>query len=219
MTHAPPTPARVILRGLLWLATLSAVVYGVHALQLDQGWIDRAVRGQGPDGVLIFVLAGGLATAIGVPRQVVAFLGGYAFDWAAGTAWALLASVLGCAAALLYARWLGRGLIVRRLPGLVARLDAVLTPQPFAMALLIRLLPVGHNLSTNLVAGVSSVRVWPFITGSALGYLPQTLVFALAGSGISLDPTVRLTLAVLLFLASAALGLWLYRRYRAQVDP
>ena len=42
----------------------------------------------------------------------------------------------------------------------------------------------------------------------------ETLIFALLGSGINLDPAFRITLSVLLFVLSAALGVHLYRRYR-----
>lgn len=209
-------PLRPVLRGLVFLASLVAVAYllRIGGLALDQAWIDREVRGRGLAGDLLFLGMGALATAIGLPRQIVAFLGGYAFDWLLGTALALLAATVGCGLAFGYARLLGRGLVSARLPGLVRRLDAFLDRQPFFMALLIRLLPVGHNLSTNLAAGVSRVRALPFVAGSALGYLPQTLVFALAGSGVNLDPAWRLGSAVGLFLVSALLGVWLYRRYR-----
>jgi uncharacterized membrane protein YdjX (TVP38/TMEM64 family) len=82
------------------------------------------------------------------------------------------------------------------------------------MALLIRLLPAGSNLVISLTAGVSSVGPWPFFLGSAIGYLPQTMVFALAGSGIALDPVLRIGLSVMLFIVSGILGVYLYRKYR-----
>ena len=43
-------------------------------------WVDRWVLGQGLLGDVVFVAMGAAATAAGVPRQGVAFLGGYAFD-------------------------------------------------------------------------------------------------------------------------------------------
>lgn len=208
---------RHILHGLLFLASLVGLFFLLRwvGLDLDQGWIDREVRGRGLTGELVFIGAGALAMAVGLPRQVIAFLGGYAFGALLGTALALLSAVLGCALSFHYARLLGRALVEGRFPDKVRRLDEFLGRHPFNMALLIRLLPVGHNLSTNLIAGVSSVRALPFIAGSALGYLPQTLVFALAGSGVHLDPVWRIGSAVFLFLISAILGVWLYRRFRA----
>lgn len=211
-------PIRILLKGLLMIASL--VVLGALANRygladmLSQHWIDTAVRGQGWSGNLIFLGMGALTTAIGFPRQVVAFLGGYAFGFLPGLGLALLAALMGCVIGFYYARWMGRSLVAHRFPGRIRKLDEFLRGHPFSMALIIRLLPVGSNVVTNLLAGVSSVRGLPFFAGSALGYVPQTLVFALAGSGVNFDPSLRLTLAVALFLVSSLLGVWLYRRHR-----
>jgi uncharacterized membrane protein YdjX (TVP38/TMEM64 family) len=78
----------------------------------------------------------------------------------------------------------------------------------------LRLLPVGSNLATNLAAGVSGVRALPFIAGSGLGFIPQTVIFALLGSGIHLDPGLRISTGIVLFLFSGMLGVTLFRRYR-----
>ncbi len=210
--------ARTLLRGLLLMASFVALGYLLEFSHLgsllSKGWIDSAVRGQGLHGELLFLGVGLLATAVGLPRQLVSFLGGYAFGFSAGLVLGLAASVLGCLVAFLYARWLGRALVASRFPHRVERLDAFIRRHPFTMTLLIRLLPFGSNLATNLMAGVSSVRATPFVAGSALGYVPQTLVFALVGSGISVDPVLRIGLGVVLFLVSGALGAWLYRRHR-----
>lgn len=209
---------RLILRGLLVLASL--VLIGL-ALEhsglgdlLDQRWIDTEVRGHGLSGELLFLAVGGTAVAVGLPRQVVAFMAGYAFDFLLGTALGLLAAVLGCLLSFFYARWLGRGLVAHRFPGRIRRVDDFVRENPFTMTLLIRLLPVGSNLVTNLAAGVSSVAALPFLLGSALGYVPQTAVFALVGSGINLDPVWRIGLGTALFVASGVLGVYLYRRLR-----
>jgi len=82
------------------------------------------------------------------------------------------------------------------------------------MTLLIRFLPFGSNLVTNLAAGVSRVPAFPFFAGSAIGYLPQTVVFALLGSGVAVDPELRFGLSAVLFAASGAVGVYLYRRFR-----
>ncbi|MFT5539807.1 MAG: putative membrane protein YdjX (TVP38/TMEM64 family), partial [Alphaproteobacteria bacterium] len=84
----------------------------------------------------------------------------------------------------------------------------------FSTALLIRLLPVGSNLLTNLAAGVSGVRAVPFVAGSTLGYVPQTLIFALVGSGLHIEPALRIGASVVLFVVSGMLGVYLFRRYR-----
>jgi hypothetical protein len=50
--------------------------------------------------------------------------------------------------------------------------------------------------------------------GSLIGYLPQTIVFALVGSGIGVEPIFRISLGASLFIFSGILGIYLFRRYR-----
>jgi len=208
----------LLVRGVILIATLVAIAYGLKILGLDslldESWIDSRVRGQGLSGDVLFVAVGALAAAVGFPRQVIAFLGGYAFGFATGTALALVAIVFGCAAAFTYARVLGRGLVAHRFGDRIRRIDAFLADNPFSMTLLIRLLPIGSNLATNLAAGVSRVPAAGFIAGSAVGYIPQTMAFGLAGSGVNIDPVLRIGLAAALLAVSGAIGLVLYRRYR-----
>lgn len=209
---------KLALRGGTLLLSLIAVVIlirltGLDA-HLDETWIDTYVRGKGMAGILVFVAAGGLCTAIGLPRQLIAFLGGYAFGIAEGTALAVLATLAGCIVSFYYARFLGRDLVAGRFPGKVKRIDGFLAENPFSMTLLIRFLPFGSNLLTNLAAGVTSVPGLPYFAGSAIGYVPQTLIFALIGTGIKVDPAANIALAAGLFALSGILGVYLYRRNR-----
>lgn len=209
---------KLILRGLAVLLSLAAIGFLVRwsglGDMLDQGWIDREVRGKGLNGELLFLAIGTLATGVGFPRQVISFMGGYAFGFVQGTFLGALATLFGCMSAFLYARLFGRSLVADRLGGRIAKVDAFVRDNPFTMTLLIRLLPVGSNIATNLAAGVSSVRALPFLLGSALGFVPQTAVFALVGSGVSVDPVWRIGLGTLLFVVSGVLGVYLYRALR-----
>ena len=74
-------------------------------------------RSEGLWGELVFVAVAAALTALGVPRQSVAFLGGYAFGVVLGTALSLLAQLLGCAASYGFARALGRDWAARRMQG------------------------------------------------------------------------------------------------------
>jgi uncharacterized membrane protein YdjX (TVP38/TMEM64 family) len=207
---------RIILRGLLLIGTLVLIAYLIEATKLgemvDQTWMDRHVRGRGLAGDILFLAVGSVFTAVGMPRQFIAFLAGYGFGFLQGTVLGAIAALLGCVTAFYYARWFGRALVAGRYAAKVARLDEFLARSPFMMTLLIRLLPVGSNLVTNLAAGVTRIDAGRFIAGTALGYLPQTAVFALVGSGIRVDPALRIGLGTLLFVASALLGVHLYRR-------
>ncbi len=208
---------RGLARGGLLLLALLAIGFAVKesglAAAFSTDWIDSQVRGQGLLGEAIFVAAAALFTTFGLPRQIVGFLAGYAFGVVVGTALALLATVIGCVVTFSYARLAGRSVVLARAPARLRRIDAFLAQNPFAMALMIRLLPVGSNLLTNLAAGVSTIGGLAFVLGSALGYLPQTIIFALVGSGVSIASETQIAISVGLFALSAGLGVWLFRRY------
>jgi uncharacterized membrane protein YdjX (TVP38/TMEM64 family) len=209
---------KTYLPGLVFLATLIAIGYvvesGLLTGLLSHEWIDREVRGKGVPGELLFLAVGGFVTAVAVPRHVISFLGGYAFGFGLGGALAVAATEIGCIVDFFYARVIGRPLLSARMGARVRRLEDFLAANPFSMTLLIRLLPVGNNFATNLAAGVSRVPARPFLLGSLLGYVPQTMVFALAGSGIEMGARYRIALAALMFVISGSIGIWLYRRYR-----
>jgi uncharacterized membrane protein YdjX (TVP38/TMEM64 family) len=209
---------KTYLPGLVFLVTLAAIAYaledGLVSGMLSKDWIDQEVRGKGISGELLFIAVGGAATAIAVPRHFVSFLGGYAFGAGLGTALALVATEFGCLLVFLYGRFIGRPLVSERLRARVRRIEDFLAANPFSMTLLIRLLPVGNNFATCLAAGVSRVPAQPFLLGSLVGYLPQTFVFALAGSGIEMGAGLRVGFAAVAFIVSGAIGIWLYRHYR-----
>ncbi len=209
---------RVLVSGLALLATLIAVgiVVGNGGLGelLSEGWMDREIRDKGFPGELLYLGVAAVATALGLPRQLVSFLGGYAFGVVYGTLFALAGTGIGCMLCFYYSRIIGRPLISGRLRARAQRVDDLLALNPFSMTVLIRLLPVGSNFVTNLAAGVSKVRATPFFLGSLLGYMPQTLIFALGGSGVHVGATWRIGIAIALFVASGAIGGSLYRRFR-----
>ncbi len=211
--------ARVVFKGLALILSLALLGWLFNSSDLgdsvNEAWIDAHVRGHGFSGELLFLLMGGLFTAVGLPRQVIAFLGGYAFDVGLGTLLGALAALLGCALSFVYARFFGKGLLRARLGERAGRFDRFIHHHPFSMTVLVRLLPVGSNILTNLAAGISSIRPLPFFLGTLVGYLPQTLIFALVGSGTQINPVLKIGLAIVLFLVSVVLGLYLYRRTRA----
>lgn len=214
---------RILLRGFVLVLSFIAFGYFLKATSLgtalDKAWIDSAIRGQGAVGEFLFIAAAAVFTGLGLPRHLIGFLGGYAFGALSGTALALAAAAIGCAGAFFYARLLGRDFVARRFPGRVRKIDDFLSRNPFSMTLLIRLLPVGSNLAVNLTAGVSRVNFAAFIGGSIVGYIPQTFVFALMGSGINIDPVLRISVSVFLFALSGAIGIVFYRRYRHGKTP
>ena len=210
---------RTIIRGLIIIAVLIAAGFllkkwGIGGGILNEAWIDANIRQNGASGGALFLAIGGAFIAVGFPRQAVSFLAGFAFGLITGTVLAVIATTIGCIVTFSFSRFLARRWIASKFPERVAKADDFFEANTFAATLLIRFLPLGSNLVTNLVAGGSKAGAVAFVGGSGLGYIPQSFIFALLGSGISLEPGLRISLSVVLFLASAALGFYLYRKFR-----
>ncbi|MEN0076261.1 MAG: VTT domain-containing protein [Paracraurococcus sp.] len=215
------TRLRAIGKLLLLAAGLALGGLLLRALGAAPGteWVDRYIRDRGLLGETLFLLVGAAACAVGLPRQGVAFLGGYAFGAVIGGGLGLLAQLLGCALSFAWARLVGRAWAERRLAGRFGRrlraLRDALAASPFDTTLALRLLPVGNNLALNLLAGMAGIAAMPFLAASALGYLPQTVVFALLGKGVRVDGAWQIALAAAMLAGSVWLGLRLLRRHRA----
>jgi uncharacterized membrane protein YdjX (TVP38/TMEM64 family) len=219
---AGDTPGRsraAALKGLALIALVAAgvVLFKIMDLEhvMNAGWVETEITSRGLAGWFWFVGVFGLFMALGLPRQLPSLLAGFAFGVALGTVLTLAGSGLGCAVSFLYARHLGKDFVMSRFEQRIRKVNALFSRHPFAAAVAIRFMPVGNNLVTNLLAGVSDAPLLPYLAGSMLGYIPQTFVFALLGSGVKVDPLVRISLAALLFVLASWLGYRLYLRFRA----
>ncbi len=195
-------------RAALPIAKAALLLAGLAIAGLALRWLGTGFLSARPtlSGAAIFLAGGATLVAVGLPRQVLAFAAGYAFGAWRGGLLALAAQMLGCAADFWWARLIARDWATRHLRGRLARIDRMLAAHPFSATLTLRLLPVGNNLLLNLLAGISALSAWPFLAASLIGYLPQTAIFALTGSGTHVDRTLQLVLAGVLFCLSALLG-------------
>lgn len=182
----------------------------------NQDWIDQHVRNNGVAGIVIFFAIGVVVSGVGGPRQMVAFLGGYAFGFANGTIISTLSVTLSCFISFMLSRYFARSYVNQRFTHKVARVNHFVTHKPIAKTIVIRLLPVGNNLITNVVGGLTRVKARYFVLGSGIGYIPQMAIFALMGKGVVVQSAWKIALSVLLFLLSTIWSMYLYRQYRAQ---
>jgi len=177
-----------------------------------QGTLASLVAQGGVRGPAMFMLLATFLMAIGLPRQIPAFVAGLAFGPWYGTAIALVSTVMAASLDFIWARAIGHDFIRRRFGKVLTKIDATLAAQPFIATLTLRLMPVGSNILLNLAAGLSSIRLLPFLAASAIGFIPQTLIFAIFGQGSAPSHAHMLILGGAMFAASATLGLVLLRR-------
>jgi uncharacterized membrane protein YdjX (TVP38/TMEM64 family) len=84
----------------------------------------------------------------------------------------------------------------------------------FLKAIALRLLPLGSNFLANIIAGASQVSTKAFIGGSFIGFIPQMIIFSLAGSGMSIGDSNELIASTLLFIIALVIGIFLVKTHR-----
>jgi hypothetical protein len=161
-----------------WIVRTLGVAPGTDT---GMAWVDTFIRGQGLWGEALFVAIGTAATAAGLPRQIVAFLGGYAFGAGEGIAWALLAQLLGCAASFGWAGRSGRAWAERRLAG---RFGHRLRPSATALGQYLR-----RDARDPAPARRQQPRAQP--AGGDRGHPPRALPRGLGDRLPAADPRLR----------------------------
>ena len=193
-----------------WLLTLTPWGQGAtfdRVAQLKQ-WLAQ----WGVWAWLVFAAVGTGLVSIGFPRIILAAVGGAMFGVALSTIWSSVAAVLAILAPFLYSRHLGRDLVARRMGRRLQRFDHLMDQHGFVVVLLIRLCPVGYNFLTNYLAGVTAIPIGTFLAASFIGYLPQSLIFALLGSGFADHPQLRLWGGAALLATFSLFFVWYFRR-------
>ena len=162
---------------------------------------------------LLFVFLS-LATSIGLPRQIAALVAGINLGAFIGIIVATVAATLGCFITFSVARYLLSDSITRKYPSKLAKLSEFLGEQTFLKAIVIRILPLGSNFITNIIAGVSKVSMPAYVSGSFIGFIPQMIIFSLAGSGMRLGAQNELIASATLFVIALLLTAYLVKKHK-----
>lgn len=155
-----------------------------------------------------------VATAIGLPRQIAALIAGINLGVVLGVVVATLATTVGCLLTFLISRHFLSATIKAKYPTQLDKLSSFLGEQTFLKALVIRIMPLGSNFITNIVAGVTTAPTRAYVSGSCIGFIPQMVIFSLAGSGVHLGDNNQLVISGTLFIIAFAISLYLLRVHR-----
>lgn len=191
----------------LLLVLLAAAVATVLACRperlLTDGWPHQLSGGVA---VVLFAAAYGLCTAAFVPRPVLNIAAGALFGATAGTVSALVGTVLGSAVSFGLGRLLGQEALRPLLRGRwLEAADRQLSLHGFRTMMALRLFPGVPFAAANYCAAVSRMGWLPFLLATALGSVPNTMAYAIAGSHAA-RPTSPAFLAATAFLAVTALA-------------
>ncbi|WP_082119696.1 TVP38/TMEM64 family protein [Saccharothrix sp. ST-888] len=166
----------------------------------------------------VFALVYALGTLVFVPKPALNTAAGLLLGIGWGLPLAVAGTTLGAAVAFALGRLLGRDALRPLLKAkALAALDRRLTEQGFRSVLLLRLVPGIPFQAANYGAAFSGVRALPFLCGTALGVLPGTAAYVLAGAsaGSPGSPAFLLSAAAIgLMTALSLLSLWRASRRR-----
>ncbi len=177
-------------------------------------WMDAYVRNHGLWGIFIYTAATTILIAMGVPRQICSFMGGYVFGLWQGTLLATMGTALACIICFSYARFIGQEWINDKYRHKLTSFNNFICQSPFLLSLIVRIVPLGSNFITNFLAGISAIPAKSFLGGSIIGFTAQNFIFALMGSGIQLNSKMNTFYSIILYITSLCLGYWVYARYK-----
>ncbi|SDG50420.1 Uncharacterized membrane protein YdjX, TVP38/TMEM64 family, SNARE-associated domain [Limimonas halophila] len=187
---------RSFLRRALPLAAIALAMAGVYAsglyqyLSFDALAAHRdtltALADRNP--VLIigaYILAYAGATALSVPGgAVLTILGGFLFGTWLGGAFAAVGATIGATGLFLAAR-AGLGDLADKVSGArMTRIRDGLRRDAFSYLLAMRLIPLVPFWLLNLAPALLGVKLRTYVTATALGILPGTVVYASLGNGV-----------------------------------
>ncbi len=214
--HIPPLARLALLVALLAAAAGSLLLWSPQRL-LSQGFTSAA---PGIWAAPAFVAVFALATLAFFPKPVLNAAAGVLFGIPEGLVLAVAGTTLGAVLAFGLGRSLGRDALRPMLKKkALAALDRRLTDQGFRSVLLLRIVPGVPFQAINLAAAFSGVRLWPFVAATALGVLPGTTAYVIAGASASSPTSPAFLLSTAAMIAMTALTLVSMRRARRTMVP
>ncbi|MER7023778.1 MULTISPECIES: TVP38/TMEM64 family protein [Streptomyces] len=212
---------RVLLSPWFRLALLVVLLAGAAAAML---WWQpqRLLTGElperltGPGALIVYAVAYGVCTMAFVPRPFLNLAAGAVFGSASGSLTSLAGTVLGAGFAFGLGRWLGQDALRRMLRARwLTAADRQLSEHGFRSMLVVRLLPGLPFWGTNYCAAVSRMRWAPFLLATAVGSVPNTVAYAVAGARAAAPTSPAFLLATAFIAVSGLVAAGLAWRKRA----
>jgi uncharacterized membrane protein YdjX (TVP38/TMEM64 family) len=154
------------------------VTSDILAHSADPNWLISYIAKLSTEEVFLVLSAFVVLMTLGIPRQAVSFFCGVGFGSFEGSIIALLLLVRGP-----FRKLIAKAIQSEVFENRFSQMRVKLVKSSFRTILMVRLFPIGSNVATNALAGAFRVPFIPFISASALGFIPQTLLFSMLGGG------------------------------------
>ncbi len=199
---------RIFLIGLFFVAA------GWVFKGLDVEWArdelhpDASIAGRLQSYVIFIVLAS-LLQSVGLFRWFVCMVAGGIYGAFIGVILSMTSSLLGALGTYMIGSSLLRGVVRRRLKARrIERWKGLLNDNPFFGTLYMRMFPASNAVLTGLLCGTVRIRLRPYFAANFIGFLPQTVIFCLLGSGAVKARPNQLAMGIALFFV-VLLAQWL----------
>ncbi|MFJ4848280.1 TVP38/TMEM64 family protein [Streptomyces sp. NPDC088733] len=170
---------------------------------LADGWPSQLT---GFAAIVLFTVGYGICATAFVPRPLLSMGAGALFGSVWGLTAAIGGTVISAAICFVLGRVLGRDALRPLLRGRILQsADRQLSRHGFRTMLLMRLFPGIPFSAANYAAAVSETRLVPYLIATALGVIPNTAAYVVAGSRAA-TPTSPVFLLAMGFLAVTGLG-------------
>jgi uncharacterized membrane protein YdjX (TVP38/TMEM64 family) len=149
------------------------------------------------------------------PVTILSLTGGLAFGALWGSIFTIIGATLGALLSFLVSRYFGKKLVNKQWTGKWSKLEKRLEAQGFFYILLIRLIPFISFDLISYAAGLSKIRILPYLLGTVIGIIPITIAFNFLGSSFMKGSINTIFVAILMIAAVVAIPLI----FRKKLDP
>lgn len=212
---------RFFLKMLVLMVVLVGFAYFISSVDFESFFKSLPFTNDGNtgwlNGKLAYLILAALLVSVGCPRQIVSFFAAFFFGLWIGILIGVFATTLACIISFFVAR-LFQNKFRDLLKGKFKLAFNFWKENIFFATMIWRFIPAGSNLLTNLAAGAFGISALPFIAGSAVGYIPHTVIFALLGAGIEVGSNFQIIASGALLIVSIIVGALLINKYRSQVS-
>jgi uncharacterized membrane protein YdjX (TVP38/TMEM64 family) len=170
-----------VLAALGGIGVVLVATVDLPAVDSARAWLDRS----GPTGPVLLALGVGAALLGPVPRTALSVLAGLVAGFWAGLAISLVGGLLGGIGAFLLGRTLGRPAVAALAGPRIAAADRFLDARGFGTVLALRLFPAAPFAVVSYAAGLSAVRPGPYLSATAVGLVPSTVLQVGAGASVA----------------------------------
>jgi len=132
--------------------------------------------------IAIYIAVAGLSIPAGA---LLTMMGGILFGWRVGGCATVVGATVGATIIFLVARTACGEFLARRAGSFVAKIADGFRADAFSYLLFLRLVPGFPFVVVNIVPGLVGVPLRTFVSATALGIIPGTFAYALAGAGLA----------------------------------